>query len=844
MSDPSTTRQPPVVSRDALRIVLFGMPDAGKSSLLGALAQAAQTQEHLLNGHLTDSSHGLTELQRRLYEEQPRETLEEVVPYPVTFEPFTRTPTETRNAQPEEALLVDCDGRVANDLLSRRRSLDAGSAEGSLAGAILEADALVLAIDASATADQVDSDFAEFGRFLRLLEQHRGQRTEVGGLPAFLVLTKCDLLARPNDAQIDWVERVEERKREVDHRFQEFLARQRAAGPVPFGRIDLHLWATAVKRPALTNGPARPREPYGVAELFRQALEQARSFRARRDQSSSRLRRTVAGAAGVAVVMAGLAVALLTGRDANPPIALENKVASFRAGDESQTTAYRLRERSLDDRIHLLAEVQRDPDFERLKPEQRQYVEARLQELQAYRDYLRKLRDTRSPADARTETDLDEIRAALSEAPPPTEYQEEWEQTEAVLLRKKRLEDVEAIRDAITKVENWYQDLKRRGDDLAQFETGDGTRVSWVDWPNRVEKLLSDSRSSRFQASDRLPGSHALPGLPEVTYATVFRFEPVLRAQNDWEEVKKRLERLQALLPDLSAALGLAGMQPNRPALLEFPRPPDFRADQIRARLQKLESVYPRFRDWTVPADLPPALVRELRQAAEVNYQNLLRAGQEIVLKQLQRLSPDGREKPERWRELANTTPDLSDWSPLAQVLARLADPQKPDPVAALTAFLRRDRFELDLRGLTLQIPDDLRVRPVGKLSIYHRSGGEAQPPLLFRIRGEGRRDAKNRVTRYALEPETGATPIYRPGDSLWAELPLRDKDNRDMLFTWSACRSLVYQLERLVRPPRLHRKDQENTAGDIAEGVLLLVPEGGIPAVPDLLPVVKLEKR
>src|SRR5215471_21702568 len=76
------------VARNALRLVLFGMPDAGKSSLLGALAQAAQTQEHLLNGHLTDLSQGLAELQRRLYEDQPRETLEEIVPYPVAFEPF------------------------------------------------------------------------------------------------------------------------------------------------------------------------------------------------------------------------------------------------------------------------------------------------------------------------------------------------------------------------------------------------------------------------------------------------------------------------------------------------------------------------------------------------------------------------------------------------------------------------------------------------------------------------------------------------------------------------------------------------------------------------------------
>ena len=49
---PQVTQVP--ISADALRIVLFGLPHAGKSSLLGALAQAGQTQENLLPGHLTD----------------------------------------------------------------------------------------------------------------------------------------------------------------------------------------------------------------------------------------------------------------------------------------------------------------------------------------------------------------------------------------------------------------------------------------------------------------------------------------------------------------------------------------------------------------------------------------------------------------------------------------------------------------------------------------------------------------------------------------------------------------------------------------------------------------------
>src|SRR5713226_3651997 len=111
-----------LLDRSALRIVLFGMPDAGKSSLLGALRQAGQTQEHLLNGHLTDLSSGLTELQHRLYEGTARETLEEVVSYPVTYQPFRHTPPAGNDGQ-VQAMLVDCDGRVANELLARKRPL-------------------------------------------------------------------------------------------------------------------------------------------------------------------------------------------------------------------------------------------------------------------------------------------------------------------------------------------------------------------------------------------------------------------------------------------------------------------------------------------------------------------------------------------------------------------------------------------------------------------------------------------------------------------------------------------------------------------------------------------------
>jgi hypothetical protein len=64
-------------------------------------------------------------------------------------------------------------------------------------------------------------------------------------------------------------------------------------------------------------------------------------------------------------------------------------------------------------------------------------------------------------------------------------------------------------------------------------------------------------------------------------------------------------------------------------------------------------------------------------------------------------------------------------------------------------------------------------------------------------------------------------------------------------MFTWARSRSEVYQHERLARPPRLHRRDQGNTTGELAAGVVLRATEGtGIPPAPDLLPVVRLDKR
>ncbi len=818
----------PNVSRSALRLVLFGIPDAGKSSLLGALAQAAQTQEHLLNGHLTDLSQGLAELQRRLYEDKPRETLDEVVPYPVTFEPFAPATGK------REIVLIDCDGRAANELLTRRRSLDDASSDKSLARQVLDADALFLVVDASASQAQVDADFAEFGRFLRVLQEGRGKRSAVGGLPVFLVLSKCDLLARAEDTPAAWMERIEERKRQVHQRFKDFLAGQEQEA-LPFGSIDLRLWATAVKRPTLAGSPSRPREPYGVAELFRQGFSEAADFQKREDSSAKRLWWTAGGLGGLVAAMIALATAFVTTSPSVKPNALEAKIDNFKAG-EGPTASTRLAE-PLQRKISVLTELKNDHAFGSLPPEQQEYVNSHLQELEQYRDFKEKLQREPAPESAQSGRELDEIRARLeTELALPADREEEWSQTEAALLRRQRLDDIKALREGVSRVEDWYHELKQRGEalgNLTDFKTGGP--LPWGQWHTRVRRLLTDAEAPPFRPTDRLPGAR------NVTYAAALRFHRVEDIRSDWEKLKQRLEGLR----DLTMALGLAGSQAEKPPVLDIPA--GVSVEQVRPRWQELEKSYPGYEKWP-SLTLPDAAVPEVRQAADVSYKNAIAAGQDAILRQLQQLSPDGKETPQRWQELrqwlAGNPPELNGWRELVRLLARLRNPKSEDPVAALSEFLRQDRFELELTQITLVIPDDLKARPVGNLVIVHRpASGETR--LSFVQRGAGQHEAEGRQTRYTFVPEGRATLTYHPGDTLWAELPVnRDADNRERQLLWSGCRSLVYQFERLQKPPRLRRTEPPE-ASTVADGVQLIVsPASGVPTVPDLLPVVKLTKR
>jgi hypothetical protein len=306
-----------------------------------------------------------------------------------------------------------------------------------------------------------------------------------------------------------------------------------------------------------------------------------------------------------------------------------------------------------------------------------------------------------------------------------------------------------------------------------------------------------------------------------------------------------RLERLR----DISAALGLGGSVPDRPPVLVIARVPRFTLEQASDKLKELAKAYSRYADQFTLDGLPEAVVAEVRQAAQTNYELLLEPAREEVLRQLQRAGKDATETRARWNGVLKWLEgprELASWRVLALTLIRLIEPKRneADPVKDLAAFLKRDEFDLDLRRLTLEIPDRLNKHSTDDLVVYVQRAGETTG-YRFEIIGNPR-DAKRGVTQYQLQAAKQAAIVYQPGDLLWAEMRLRDVDKRDeeWTLTWARCRSELYQFERLTRPPRLRPKDQPTSEGKIAEDVTVTVTQGSLPLVPDLVPVVKLDRR
>src|SRR5262245_15102888 len=801
----------------AARIVLFGMPDAGKSSLLGALAQAAHSQGRILRGHLTDPTHGLAELRRRVYDDRQTETREEIVPYPVRFTPAGKSSFP--------AILFDCDGRAANDFLTQKRAVQQGRKAGPLAEAILAADALMLVVDASAPDEQTEQDFREFLRFLRLLQTDRKREHAVGGFPVFLVLTKCDNLAREPMSRTTWEARIAERRLDVGRRFKEFLA---TGGDQPsmlaFGSVDLEVRSTAVRKPELADASAQPREPYGVAELFHDAFADGLAFRQRRMRSERRLRWTVAGAAAFfgGMLLAGAIFFLSSG--VAPPLTLSDRVEALLAA-EGPGPETRLGP-GVDHRLREWLEIHSDPGFASLPAEQQDIVRRRLDEEQAYIQFRDALAAIPPPSHARSLAELAQIEGRLVKVLPPESYRDQWVNTETGQLRARLLtREIPALRAAVGQLTQYFFNLKNRASNLLTQAADLNS-----EWEQRVRALGEGAEAN-------LPVRRDDPAL-----AGAFAYDEVALAEGDWQRTYRRLANVR----DMAAALGLIGdvMAPKAP-LAPVESPPETDIATLAARRWKdLKTHYPDYAKWSL-ADVPDTLRPEVERRLRRTLDQLFRDGQRLILARLKAINPTDREIPADWPRVAEYLLSLTEYRELTAFVAKLADPDADDPVHATAFFLRRETFDLDIRRVRLRIPDTLSdaiVRPAGNLTIVHRKADGGEPVrITLRPDGEPQRDKQSLV--YSFVVAGPSTLTYRPGDPFLAELPVR-KGDRDLKFTWANSRTTSYQFERLVREPRLHTPEQSHAEGVVAEGVTTEVTDGKFPMVPPLVPVVRLDPK
>ena len=177
----------------------------------------------------------------------------------------------------------------------------------------------------------------------------------------------------------------------------------------------------------------------------------------------------------------------------------------------------------------------------------------------------------------------------------------------------------------------------------------------------------------------------------------------------------------------------------------------------------------------------------------------------------------------------------------LATTLARLQDPVAGDPVNNLEAFIRQGKFELSIRQITLEIPDDAHVRPDGSFTIYLRKLAGDPTPNVFERAGDERRDLARGASLWTFRSSQQTIP-FEPGSSFWADLPVKYQDSANWKLTWSRSRSQVYQFQRLQEPPRLHAVGQSHLDGKLEDRVTLtLLPENGIPSLPALVPHVPI---
>ncbi len=803
----STTPAAPEL--DVPRVLLFGHRGAGKSALVGALLQASDTQGEALRGEVVTPSADLPRIRDAAYSGKLEHTGTELASFVIRLRPWRDRAGPLM--EPLTVVLDDCDGKAAEALMEHPEPITQRAPGSALARAVVEADAIVLLVDASSTREELDEAFKEFEKFLAVVERAKTDARAVGGFPVSLVLTQCDRLAQPGDTRRLWEARVKDREDAASKAFQEYLkeavSEDGTAAPfLAFGSVHLDVFAVAIRLPPLAERPAPGDQPHGVAELFRDCFAEAKAHHERVTRSEARLWWTVRLAlSGLMFLLLLLgAIALFPPQATGPDLAA--KVDAYRTHE--RPAAERLANGELEKNRNLLKLYANDSAFGSLSEDRRAFVESRLKEIEDYEGYRAKLANALAPSSARSLPELVKVRDSLrTDLALPPEYS--WGETAAAELRDKWLADIGAIEAAQQVLVDKYREYDRAGTVLMLKRDFD------ANWLEELDVLFRATDKPPFPLNDPLPGSQALKQSrgEAVTYRVPYEFDEVYQARRYWEQTRDGIVHLRDLAdavdliidpPYLRVAravargvLGLPAASDRLPAVLALPEPNGTDSAALAAaRLTALVRTYTRqaegYPEWETrrfPDPVRTEIAARLQKSFAAGVRHLHRLFQVT-------------DTVEGWTALGASLaePKYREWGKLLHLLARLQDPAAPDPVAELAAFLRdldKKSFDLDLRGFELTIPLDLtfdRIEPSGPFTVTVTHANQTSDAVKFTV---GKGVTRGTTTVYALIPEGNTKLTYRAGEGLRAELPVK-AGARDLKLVWESGATKTFQFDRL----------------------------------------------
>ncbi|MEZ6140135.1 MAG: GTPase domain-containing protein [Zavarzinella sp.] len=803
--------RPVAIDAEALRVVVFGMPEAGKSTFLGASLYTSEVHDPAMAGYIVDLTSGLTELRRRLFAEIHRHTEDELISYPVNF---------VRAGDPAthgiSVVLYDCDGRRAFDLLKGPQSIKQSQRVGNLADTVLRADAMILVLDGSSDFEFIENDIQIFLHFLNMLKEIRAKELFVTDFPVHLVLSKCDLVGGGQLDRTSWEDAVWHLTKEVAKRFHDFLSDStRLPG---FGKVVLHVHPTAIRLPQHLQVPGEPAGTYGISQAFRATVLDAYQFRQQRDRAKFRLRATLLTILSFFAGIILLAVTMSSFRPDDTTLvqSLESRVLAIQRG-EPKPPIQRLEVNRLHSLFHNLSGIRSDPDFPKLSDSLQEFVRTRLQEAELYLSFVEGISKIPPPSQALSLKELAFIEEQLAALKGPEEFPD-WQATPEVQGFFRWRTEVKEIKAVAYRYNDFYVNLENQSAFLL-YRAG----------------KLSENWLKQWQELQLTAENVPTSALPAEVLERVIRYTEIVPVRAAWNSNRQKLEQVHLIA-------GCFGVLHHTKVASPFPK--DVGALPIKdfeVVTNLLQKNFPQHQSWRLEL-IPDAFQEQLRAAIRIRLNQGIESGRKLALNSWQAATNSGKEIPSDWPKIAKvlTSEDAEAWREVMKWLQRLLEPEAPLLLEEATTFVNSPEFTLEFAEVRLEVPERLlpeSIRLDGNIAILHTSNSGKEDLVLSQIDTSS---VSNQVRQYPLKSKERLIIKYIPGNDLEIIARFKGlKTGREYQFVWKAD-SRTYQFDCFYQTPTYFVTALGGDKPTPAMGVQLKVIDGKIPTIPALLPQLK----